>query len=620
MLVATRDDFAYALSRLQALTGPLVIDTETSGLEMFARENPARMVGIAIGDAERPGNDFYFTFRHGEGENLPLELLEPLRELVKHRTWYGHNLAFDVKILLHDGFQMPGHIRDTIIASHLCDENEPSFALKELGRKYISETAADADEELKKELRARKLGKGDMWRLPATMVAPYALQDINLTRQLYAKFAPELNRWGLTKLYAEVNEFSLALTRMEMRGLQLDVEETQRQADRVWPTIERVKMRIRFLAGYDINLNSPKQLREWLRLPETDQKALQEAIDRDQREDCKLVLEYRAAHKAKRTYFDPYMARMTAAGRVHFNYKVTGTVTGRLSGNGQQMSRDQSGRGYSVRSCFTAKPGHFLIEGDFSAVEPRIAAHYSGDKVMQQAFFEGKDFHTAVARSMFKKDNISKEERTSAKTVGLGTLYGMGAHKAARKLGLRHEKDPTTGKFLPHHVDVWAFHNDQLVQVPCHVADAEFCTHAGKEFRAKFYEGVPELQPFLRTVVDKATQHRYVRNPISGRVRRFTGPRAKPFSAPNSLIQSTAADILRRALVALDRLFTEPHHPQMVLTVHDSIVFEVPFGPSAMEYLQTIKQVMENTTKLSVPLVVDFKIGPSLGNMAEIRL
>lgn len=620
-LIASAEDFDLAIATLRKIPGPLALDCETSGIPMFRRENPARMCGIAIGpaEAEDTSQDFYFSFRHGEGANLPAEKIAVLRDLVAGRTLLGHNLAFDTKILHFEGFPLPPAIIDTIIGAHLCNENEESFALKKLGAKYLGADADAEDKALKEQLRSRKLGKGDMWKLPAELVAPYALQDIALTRQLVQLQWPEIKRCGLTTLFLEVCEFSLALVRMEMRGLQLDVPEVYRQIERIAPRIAETRARIKELAGRDININSPAQLREWLRLAKTNRETLEEELLRNQREEIRLLLEYRALAKAESTYFQPFLDLRDANDRLHTNFKVHGTVTGRLSSsepNLQNASRDQTGRAYSVRNCFTASPGCFLVEADFSAVEPRIAAHYSADPTMRSAFLEGKDFHTTVARAMFKKDAISKEERTSAKTVGLGTLYGMGAYKAARKLGLRHEKLPD-GSWAAHHVDVWAFQNEELIQIPCHAADPEFCTAAGKAFIGKFYQGVPELQPFLRTVVDKARQFKYIRNPISGRMRRFSGLRARPFSAPNSLIQSTAADILRKALVALDKRYTEPTDPQMVLTVHDSIVFEVPYGPRAHEQVLEIKRIMETTTTLDVPLIVDIKIGISLGNMAE---
>ncbi len=620
MLVSTREDFEIALAVLKNIDGPLVIDTETTGLEMFAREAPARMVGIAVGSALAPGSDYYFAFRHEEGENLPIELLDPLRELFKGREWCCHNAAFDVKILHCDGFELPPKLTDTIVYSHLANENEVSFALKALGVKYLGVDADKEDEALRLELKARKLGKGGICKLPAVTVAPYALADIDLTRRLRENRLSELVTWGLVDLAGEVNDFLLALIRMEIRGLVLDQGEVHRQLGSLGPKIVQYRNELFALAGREININSPKQLSDWLKVPSTAKPELEEILARDQRQDIRTLLDYRALFKAESTYFRPFLERVGTDGRVRMSYKIHGTVTGRLSGDGQQLCRDQAGRAYSVRSCFVAPPGSFLLEADYSTIEPRIAAHYSKDPTMQAAFIEGKDFHTAVARSMYHKDNINKDERTSAKTLGLGVLYGMGAFKSAVKLGLRHQKLPGGG-YEFHYENVWAMSPEgELQQYPCSAVNPEFCTHAGRGYIRKFYAGLPELEPCIKAVRSTAARNGYIRNPITGRCSRFEGHR-HPHLAFNSLIQQTAAEILRRALTRLDKHFQGCEGaPKMVLTVHDSIVFEVKYGPNAEAWVHLIKEFMETTTKLTVPVLVDFKVGLSLGNMGEIRV
>jgi DNA polymerase-1 len=590
---------------------------------MYARENPARMVGLAVGDATIAGTDFYFPFRHAEGENLPEDCLEPLRELLQHRIWLGHNIPFDIKILHCDGFDIPANIWDTQYSAHLCNELEESYALKKLGAKYVGEGAADADTALKAELKARGLkGKGQMWKLPASLVAPYALQDINLTRQLHHLFNKEVTRTGQRALLEEVNAFGLSLMRIEMRGLPISPEEIDRQRATISEKTKAARDRIIEIAGFEFNVNSTQQLVPLLKLPNTRKETLEEAVKRDQNELALRILEFRACAKAESNYFAPFTEATDVNWRVHTHHKAHGTVSGRPSSsdpNAFTLAKDVIGRPYSIRSCVVAPPGYFMLECDFSTVEPRIAAHYSGDKVMKQAFFEGKDFHTATARAMYKKESIAGAERNSAKTVGLMVLYGGGSYKAARKLGIRHA--PTAdGGFAPCHHDVWTFQNEELVQLPCSIADKEFCTHGGRAFKQKFFDGVPELQPFLKLVAGKAEQYGYVRNPIDGRMCRFFGKRAKPFSAPNRLIQSTAAAILRRALNKLDALFRSPGDPEMVLTVYDSVCFLIPFSDKALEQVKLIKDVMENTTKISVPLKVDMKVGYDLSNMGEIHV
>lgn len=624
MLVLDVSAFKAAMRSLSTVT-KFVVDTETTGLQMFAAKDPARLTGIAIGDAEAPGNDWYFSFRHGEGENLPLECLEPLRQLLAGKPWLGHNLGFDVKILAADGFQWTDALHDSQVAAQLANENEESLALKPLSVKYIGVAADDEDKVLKAELRARKLskGKGEMWRLPATIVGPYAVQDIALTRQLFNDRMKEVTRWRLDTLYTEVMQYQAALLRMEFRGIQLDVDEVHRQMARIAPRLAACEAEIRELSG-GINPNSPTQLIKWLQVKTTKKQHLLDLLTSEHRQDIRALLDYREVKKATSTYFQPFLALRDTTDRLHTSYRVTGTVTGRLSSsdpNLQNTSREAVQRNYSVRSCLVAAPGHFLLEADYSAVEPRIAAHYSRDKVMQDNFIQKKDFHTTVARAMFRKADITKEERTDAKSLGLGVLYGMGAYKASVKLALRHNRRPD-GSFEPCYHSVWARNpiTDDFDQYPCSSVDREYCTHAGREYIGKFYAGLPNLKPCIDRVTYLAKNHGYVRNPVTGRVRRFEGPRAHPHKAFNSLIQQTAAEILRRALVRLDARFRLPNEPQMVLTVHDSIVFEISFSEQAQQWVKEIKEIMETTTTLDVPLVVDLKVGPSLGNMGEIEV
>lgn len=641
MLVDNADAFARALAHLRSLPAdePLCIDTETTGLDPWRRENPDRLVGISVCGLTTPDTGYYFSWRHAEGDNLPLELMGPIRELLGTRECVYHNAAFDIPMMWHDGFKVPRRIADTLIAAHLANENEgddnkKGFALKVLGVKYLGASADDEQKALHEHLKARKLrGPGHMWKLPAALVAPYAVQDVHLTRDLYWNRRAELERWRLLPLFEEVSRFLLATIRMSMKGLLIDRDEIGRQRTSIGPRLASTQARIRELAGFDINVNSSKQLQTWLGLKSTAKKDLLAIQAATPREDIQQLLVYRQLKKAESSFFLPLLERADTNDRIHTNYRVAGTVTGRLSSsspNLQQMSNDEREvRAYSVRRCVTApKPptgssGYwdtFLAEFDYSTIEPRIAAHYSQDATMKDAFLKGVDFHTAIAREMYRKKDIDKGERTRAKNLGLGILYGMGSYKAAVTLGLRHEKLPHGG-YEFHHDLVWVMRDDNLTQVACSEASEEFCSCAGKVFIQKYYTSVPELEPFVRMLRNKASTYGYIRNPVSGRVRRFVGKNSHPHKALNSLIQGTAADILRRALVRLDELFEDdPDAPRMTLTVHDSLLFEVKVGPKAADYLRTIKSVMEESTKLDVPIPVDAKIGTSWGGMVDVHL
>lgn len=621
-------DTQEALEYLQAFpaTGDILLDTETSGLDMFARENPARMVGLALGLFSDPSYDCYIALRHGEGENVAdLEaVLQPLRHLVKTRTLVNHNVAFDLRILHCDGFELPPAVVDSMIAANLCFEEETSFALKSLGAKYLGDNADAPEKVLHAELKARGLkGKGDMWKLPASLVAPYAIRDIELVRQLMAMYTPMLARWRLTDLFKERNEYRLILTEMELRGLPLDREEIQRQRARINPRLAELRTEINTLAGKEVNPNSTAHMREWLGIKDTKSETLKLMVERDQDIRALRLLEYRSLSKAENAFFRPLLEKCGVDGRIRSNFNCARTKTLRLSSsdpNAQQLSRNQVGRAYSVRDCFVAPEGYFLVDADLSSIEPRVAAHFSQDAGMIQAFKDGLDVHRRAAQQIYRKKDISSDERTSAKALSLGTLYSLGAHKASKKLGLRHDKD-AAGNWVFHHTLVWTIDDaDELVQVPCSYVDAEFCTCSGKEYVSKFLESWPTLKPCINAITRQAEMFGYVRIPLTGAVRRFPD-RRYAFRAFNSVVQMTAGEILRRAIMRMAKAFRSmPDAPQLLSCVHDSAVVAVKFGPYAWEQVKFIKECMETTSAIDVPTPSDVKIGMAFGNMGQVQI
>ncbi len=624
MLVSKKEDFEYALAQLKGYD-TYSLDTETQGLHMYAKTNPARLCGIAIGPgfATDTSKDFYFSFRHEEGENLPLELLQPLRELLAGKAILNWNTGFDLKILHCDGFALPPRVYDGMLASHLANELEPSYALKKIAPVILGADSVLDSIELDAELKRRKLGKGDICKLPASLVYKYALSDIDLARRMHSDRMVELERWKLGDLYRDVCRYLLALVKMEMRGILLDQDEVRRQMGLIGPKTESIAQQLYETVG-NINLNSPAQLTKALGLPKTERAFLEEVLFRDQRRDVKLLLDYRELKKAETGFFIPYLESVGADSRLRTHFLLHGTKTGRLSSrdvNLQQLSRDKASRPFSIRSCFIAPPGSFLAECDLSQIEPRLAAHFSGDPTMVGAFKAGADFYSAAARAMYHKNVINGEERQSAKTLNLMIMYGGGGLKAAMKLGLRHEKLPD-GSFASHFDDAWRFNRetDTLEQVSCSTVHHEFCALQGKAYINKFYNGLPELQPSIRKVSQLAERNRYIRNPISGRVRRFIGKGNEPHKAYNSLLQGCASEILRMAIVTLDDLFTRGDDPLLLSQVHDAITAEIQHGPRAAEYVKIIKETMENAVKLAVPVIADAKIGPNLANMGTVHV
>ena len=638
MLVQSRSEFQRAYDTLTHYRGTgFRVDTETNGLNMFKHDNPARMCSIQIGPIADTNLNYYFPFRHGEGENLSLELLNPLRHLLNNTLWLGHNLSFDIKILLQDGFAMPPRIRDSLIAAHTANENEKvtkhgkAYALKKLCAQYFGIESIGAQLTLKAELKARGLstaegGMENLWRLPASVVYQYGVDDLSLSQRLHENRLEVLRQWRTDSVYEELCDFQLALIRMEMRGIQLDKEEVQRQMDNIGPRMAALQAELAEMNG-GINVNSPKQLTEWLKLPKTNKDFLMSVMEGEPRRDIRALLDYREVKKATSTYFDPFLELCDADGRIHTNYKVHGTITGRLSSSAPNMancSRDSATRAYSLKRCFNASPGKFLFEADYASVEPRLGAFYSKDPGLVELFQKGLDIYRPTAERMFKVSQATDEQRTSAKSVVLGTAYGMGAWKLAVKLNLRHHQLPN-GEYVYHYEPVWSMKDGELSEIACSAADPVYCSCEGRSYIRSYFDAVPDLQPFIKKVIGMAKRNDYMRYPLSGRTKRvehYYNPQnhrqednAHKFY--NFLLQGSAADIMRRAIVAIDKTIPADK-AGMLLTVYDSLVCEVTAGPGAKEVCDELLRLMETTTRIDpVPLVADAKFGPSWGNMAK---
>ncbi len=629
MLVDTDEKAHAALDVLLANKGAFTCDLETNGLWPYRKDNPSTIAGFAIGWSDTDEHDQYWSFRHADSENLSLDWLKTLIDLVQDREMRGANIKFDIHMLLAAGMKrVPPIIKCSHIAIHTANENQKSYALKPTAERLFGADIVKSNTDLMAELKRRKLDKGAIASLPAAMVYPYAIDDLRLHRKVLAHAEREVERWGLTKILEEDRyRFQQALIRCENRGMKLDVLEIEKQLSEIGSKITEQKERLWKLqqaAGYTepVNINSPKQLKAWLKLPKTSKDYLAEILQGGEREDIQTLLDYRKIAKRESTYYRPWLEMRDSNDRLHTSYKVHGTVTWRLSSSDPNMQNLDR----VVKKCIIADDDEFLAELDFSAVEPRIAAHYSEDPDMIAAFVNKIDFHSSVARNMFKiKGKIEKDskQRQDAKTLGLGVIYGLGSFRSAQKLGLRHAKLPD-GTWEYHSERVWALDltSGQLIQKSCSAQSAEYCTCLGKEYRKMFYLAVPELEPTIKRVQETAKRNKYIRIPLFGHVQRFDGKRARNghVKSFNALVQSTAAMILTRAFIALDDLFEmDPENsPRILGTVHDSIILGIKKGPKDMEWLSRSKKIMETATSMRVPLVVDVKTGKNLSDMESV--
>jgi DNA polymerase I-like protein with 3'-5' exonuclease and polymerase domains len=628
-LVDTEEKAMRAIMVLLRNPGAFTLDTETDGLMPYSAKTPSRICGVAIGYADTDEHDQYWSFRHKEGNNLPLWWLQVLVWLLADREIIGHNIKFDIHMFLVEGmgFKIPRKLKCSQIAAHTANENFRQYHLKGLCEILFGKESIKNSTELMAELKKRKAGKEAIHVLPAAMVAAYAIDDLRLCRRLLAWAELRVARWGLSAILLERFAYQCGLIRCEKRGLPLDEAETIKQISELQPKIADYKARMWRMqqdAGFTkpVNVNSPKQLKEWLKLQSTKKDLLLEILQSTPREDLQTLLDYRKVSKSEGTYFRPFLEMVDADGRLHTGFKVHGTVTWRLSSAEPNLQNCSP----FVKNCFRAPPGWKLAELDYSAIEPRLAAHYTEDPDLIDTFWQGKDFHTTTARKMYKIDGVIEKDskaRKDAKILGLGAIYNLGSYKMCKSLGLRHDKK-ADGTWVRHEELVWALNIEtgQLVQKACSDQDAEFCTCLGRDARRDFYLAIPTLGPTIKAVQATAKRNKYIRIPLFGTVQRFDRKRARNgwVKSFNALIQHTAAMLLMRAFLALDEMLGDGEDCQIVGTIHDSIILLVRDDEHMKRRIREVKDVMEQTTKLRVPCIADVKVGTSLANMVEVHV
>lgn len=539
----------------------LGFDTETTGLSWSTGD---RMVGTSVWCRDF---GYYFPFRHHTG-NLPEHLITPLIEELERHDLDAFNTKFDVHILSNDGMTWPKKQRNVHLLSHLADENEDSLELKGLCEKHFGSESVQESKKLDALLAERKLKKGDIKNLASWEVAPYAVADAKLTRELGDFQQKRVAAWKLEKIAEELSDYERITYFMEKRGLLLDKLVVQTLEDRAIPSFNAEKKALSDFFGEPVNPRSHRQIKKLLGTPDTKDETL---------EYCRHPMAERVRRARKwgtmvSNYCNPYREYCGTDGAVHPNYNLGGTVAGRpscTSPNLQGVAR--SDEVYRVKDCFIARPGYCFISADYSQAELRLAAHYTGDPTMKKILADGGDVHGATAVKC-------KIDRDFAKRINFGISYGLGAPGLSRQLHISLEE-------------------------------------AAKLIRA-WNSSFPQFKVMRNRVVRNARDHGYIRM-WTGRVRRFIPEPSKvspPHKAFSSLIQGGVAEILRYALCRLDKMGCDTH---IVLQVYDQILFEVPINmvkPVAAE----IRRTMEDfpfTTKLKV----DLSYGPTWGKLEKIK-
>lgn len=572
-MLVTLDNFEAAIKDVKE-SPELVVDTETTGLEIFGKD---RICGVAIGTAHE---HYYFPFRH-TSENLPFECLSVLSGAFRAANYIGFNYKFDIHALCADGFPRPSKIEDVLLAAHLANENEPSHALKTLAVKYLNDDSADEEKALLELInnsdfvpnKKKKVNKGLMYLLPASKVEPYACADVILTKQLHDLYVPYLKKWDMFELWQEINCFSLVVSEIESYGLFLDRDYLNHADCDLLDKTKEARLELERLLGPNVNPASPLQLKKLLGTDDVSKETLKNK-NKVEPQIAEAIEAFRVISKIKKTYLDKFREKSDEKNVLHCNFNITGTVSGRLSCNSpnlQALPRTESSDSLVsssrnlVKNAIISRPGKTFIEADFSQLELRIAAHVADSQTMKDIFASGVDFHQATADKMGCTRQI-------AKGLNFAILYGAGAKKISEMLGLT-------------------------------LKDAE--THLQNYFKT-----FPELKIFATKAQRTAEVRKYLRL-FTGRVRHFTGIESHSYKAMNNIIQGSGAEATRLSIQAMAPLLPR-FESQIVLTVHDSIIVET-VDKNLECVISLMKDAMEKQPWCTVPLKVDIKTGKSLG-------
>jgi DNA polymerase-1 len=585
--IATPEALADLAGRLRGVRR-LAVDTETTSPQPMR----ARLVGVSL--AWKPGEAVYVPVAAPPGsETLPVELVrEQLGPILADEEVrkVGQNIKYDLLVLSNAGVPLRGPLVDTMIAAHVLDSTRPTYKLDALAAEVLNHRCIPIEDVI-----GRGRNQLTMAQAPLETVVEYAAEDADVTLRLADVLEKQLADEGLAELFYDV-EMPLVrvLAGMERAGIRIDPEALERMAGDLSAQADVLRERILQAAGHPLNVDSPKQLSvvlfEELRLPvlkrtktgaSTNSAVLEQLAV--QHELPGLVLDYRKLTKLLGTYLKALGQHIhPRTNRVHTSFHQTGTATGRLSSSDPNLQNIpiRTDLGRQIRAAFVAPKGHVLLSADYSQVELRVLAHLCGDETLRAAFAAGKDIHRAVAAEVFSvaPEEVTPEQRGRAKTVNFGIIYGQTAYGLSVSL-----------------------------RIPRKEA-AEFITR----YRSRF----PQIGEFLNQCVRAAKEQGYVET-IFGRRRRIAeidarNPQRRAAAerlAINSVVQGSAADLIKQAMVNLARRIDREARPsRMLLQIHDELLFEVPDDAVAAE-TDLIVQEMTGAIELRVPLKVDVGVG-----------
>jgi len=567
-------------------------DTETDSLD----NHSANLVGVSF--AIEPGDAAYLPVAHDYldapdqvSRERALELLKPLLEDEKALK-VGQNLKYDRGVLQNYGIELRGIAFDTMLESYILNSVSGRHDMDSMAERLLKHKTITFEEIAGK-------GKNQLTfnQIALEQAGPYAAEDADVTLQLHLKMWPKLQKEAGPRAVFEKIEMPLVpvLSRIERNGVKIDPAVLHKHSEEITLRLAELEQKAHEIAGEPFNLSSTKQLQTILfekqgikplkktpgGAPSTSEEVLEElALDYPL---PKVILQYRGLAKLKSTYTDklPLMIN-PKTGRVHTSYHQAVTATGRLSSTDPNLQnipvRNDEGR--RIRQAFIAPQDYVIVSADYSQIELRIMAHLSRDKGLLDAFSQGLDIHRATAAEVFgmSLEQVTGEQRRSAKAINFGLIYGMSAFGLSRQLNISRKES--------------------------------------QKYMDLYFERYPGVLEYMERTRKQAKEQGYVET-LDGRrlylpdinssnaARRAGAERA----AINAPMQGTAADIIKRAMIDVDKwLESEKPRVQLIMQVHDELVFEV-HKDDVETVSRKIHELMENTMKLDVPLLVEVGSG-----------
>lgn len=590
--ILTQESFEAWLTKLKSAEC-FAFDTETTSVEYMK----AKLVGLSF--CVEPGKAAYVPLAHdyeGAPEQLDLNwVLAQLKPLLEDKKLakVGQNLKYDANVLSHYDIQMQGIEFDTMIESYCLNSVATRHNMDALADKYLGYKTVHFEDIAGKGAKQLTFNQIEIEK-----ASHYAAEDADITLRLHQAIYPKLCKSAdQLKVFNEIEMPLLpVLARMEQYGVLIDTHLLEQQSHALGMRLNELEIEAHNIAGQSFNLGSPKQLQKILfedlkipvikktpkGAPSTAEEVLQElALDYPL---PKVILENRGLSKLKSTYTDKLpLLVCEQKGRVHTSYHQAVTATGRLSSTDPNLQnipiRSEEGR--KIRQAFIAPENHKVVAIDYSQIELRIMAHLAEDPGLVSAFSKGLDVHKATAAEIFSVplDEVTTNQRRSAKAVNFGLIYGMSAFGLAKQL-----------------------------DVPRHKA---------QEYMDTYFERYPNVQKYMEDTRQNATENGFVETLFGRRLylpdiksknamRRKGAERA----AINAPMQGTAADIIKKAMLAVDAWIEEQQDPRIKMTmqVHDELVFEI-HQDIVEETTQSLISLMNNAVELSVPLIAEAGIG-----------